>query len=130
MYLILCVFTVIVCVYQLLLNVIHTYSSISATYWLLGNIALSTLYIYIMKGYCIYDSLMLMHSVTSQSSILLGHVFLRFKFFSLCHPLNTSAWIYPSDRGLSLWKCQDGELPITTRCQRQCQNQGRQTLLS
>lgn len=40
------------------------------------------------------------------------------------HPLYTSAWIYPSDSGLSLRKCQDGEFSATARCQRQCQNQG------
>lgn len=53
------------------------------------------------------------------------HLITPSKWISLHLLLYTSARIYSSDCGLSLWKCQDGELPITARCQRQRQNQGR-----
>lgn len=38
--------------------------------------------------------------------------------------LFTTARIYSFDSGLSLWKCKDGELPITARGQCQRQNKG------
>lgn len=38
---------------------------------------------------------------------------------------SSSARVYPSDSGLSLWKRQDGELPVTAGRQCQRQNQGR-----
>lgn len=44
---------------------------------------------------------------------------------SYLHPAYISAGIHTPDRGLSLWKCQDGELSVTARGQHQCQDQGR-----
>jgi len=50
-----------------------------------------------------------------------------FVTFFIVHILSATflARIYPSDSGLSLWKRQDGELPVTARRQCQRQNQGR-----
>lgn len=104
-------------------KVTHTYkNSISATYWLFESMAMFTSF----RGLCICDSLLLytaslQTSKTNQANLEIT----TFLSVSSPHPLYTSARIYPSDCGLSLWKCQDGELPVTARCKRQRQNQGR-----
>lgn len=104
-------------------KVTHAYKfSISATCWLLGSMATPTSF----RGLCICDTLLL-YTASSQTSTT-NQANLEITVFlsvSSPHPLYTSARIYPSDSGLPLWKCQDGELPVTAGCKRQRQNQGR-----